>query len=114
MQMQVVKGKNGKEWAESDMINNILVYETVYDENGNCDEMGVDPICMVRTKDAAFFSTLMTGFNEERKEVVKKMHENGICGHIEVTTADIKAYLKKMNVKGFDYMVLDITGMEGV
>lgn len=97
-----------------DMINNILVYEPVYDENGNCDGMGIDPVCMVRTKDAALFTMLMSGFNGDRKETLKRWRENGVVGHIEVTTADIKAYLTKMNVKGFDYMVFDFTGYEGV
>jgi hypothetical protein len=99
-EQEVIRGKNGKEWEEKD--NTILVYEDGYD----------NPICVVRTKDAIIFNLIMHRFSVDKK----KREENGerdSC--VEVTVTELKHFIdNRSNVKGFEYMMWNITGEEKV
>lgn len=69
---------------------NYLIYETLYDENGNCDDMGVNPLCMV----------VMNGENDGifigmEKEMKSKR---------TVTVKDVREYMSKV---GIGYQIVE-------
>lgn len=63
---------------------NYLLSETLYDDNGNCDDMGVNPLCMV----------VIDGENDG----IFLGMEKEIGGKNTVTVEDIREFMSKMDV----------------
>lgn len=116
--MESSKSNNGG-WEEKDMINTILVYEEGYDvyEEGydiyNYHDT-MEPICIVRTKDAKIFELIMERFRADKKQRETDGSRNST---IEVTVAELKEFIddaERCGVKGFEYMMWKIDSEEEV
>jgi len=102
-------------------IKTVLLADVIYDDNGNCDETGVDPIVIFRYdasnehKFQKFMSDYTTWINRRLKEYYNKHGQNVYCPFRNEHEKNIKEfYANVTQTELFRLELITIDGMEYV